>query len=384
MDNHLGNGIYISSPDSPFFKHLVKADLAKTKEDSKLALDESLHDALLVQSVLGHAQNGHKIFYREAKFPFATIADIITAADLDLTKIKNTRQQHIDEVFEWIELAKKDQTDRLIIRDKPLLGIEFLRGYRIDTEHALKGMALAGLMDNYQWRKKTTAKFVTTIHGRDLHIGGGETYLVDAEKLKQQYPFFVQDLASEEADDNKIDELRAKGLITTDDNPNAEVIYVRREKGLGTSDDTAFIMMGEMYKKKSWLKALSAFMGGFIVDGVDTYDKCTSRPVQGGYDEKIGLELRSAIPSLVTDDEVMTLIYYSAKSNGAKVVSSSHKRLIQIITDADPKLPALLHHHKFLDTERFAPFKIGFERLRSADFYAAVKEKMRHYRQHHP
>ncbi|MEK6899736.1 MAG: hypothetical protein AABX05_01300 [Nanoarchaeota archaeon] len=383
MNNHIGNGIYLSDPDDPFFKFLVKIDLAKSKEDSRLALDDSLHDTLLVQTVLGHAQSGHKIFFEaDAKFPYANITDIIKAAGLSVTGIKSTRQQLIDEVFEWVELAKKDQTDRLVINERPLLGVEFLRGYKVDPEYVLKGMIMAGLMDNYEWRKATVAKYGKTINNQPLVIGGGETHLVDSEKLQNEYVFLLKDLEEGEADEEKINELRAKGIITNKENPNAAVAYIRRKKGLGTSDDTAFIMMGEMYKKQGWVKALSAFLGGFVVDGIDTYDKCVLRPVQGGYDEKLGLEIKTALPSLVSDDDVTALIYYSAKGNGKRIVSSSHKRLIQIIQNVDPKLPTLLHHHKFLDTGKHARFTVGFEKLRSSDFYTAVTERLEHYREH--
>lgn len=382
MGNNIGDGIYLSDPKDPLFGFLVKNDLAKSRKESILSLDDSLYDALLVQTVLGHAQNGHKIFYEaNAKYPYTTIADVINAAGLDIAKIKSTRQQLIDEVFEWVELAKKDQTDRLVIHEKPLLGVEFLRASKINPEYVLRGMILAGLMDNYGWRKAAVAEYGKTISNRPLIIGGGETHLVDAKKLRGEYHFLLQDLAENEISDDMIDELRAKGIITTADNPCAEVAYIRRKKGLGTSDDAAFIMMGEMYKKEGWVQALSAFMGGFIVDGIDTYDKCTTHPIPGGYDEKIGLDLRAAFPYLVSDREVTALIYYAAKSNGKRMVSSSHKRLIQTITNADPKLPTLLHHHKFMDTGKHARFTVGFEKLRSSEFYAAVSEKIEHYQQ---
>lgn len=376
-----------ADPNDPAFKSLVKKDLLETRQGSQLALEEHLHEALLVQSVLGHAQNGHKVFYEGGmQYPFATITNIIEAADLEVAKIKNLRQGLIDEVFEWVELAKKDKTDRLVIGERPLLGVEFLRGYQIDPEFVLKGMALAGAMDNYGWRQATVKRYNgKTMKDLPLIIGGGETYLVDPQVMDREKFFFLEDFTKTEVTQEFINELRQKGIITTEKNPRAEVAYIRRKKGLGTSDDAAFIMMGEMYKNDkndSWKRSLSAFLGGFVVDGVDTYDKCTARPVEGGYDEKICTEIRSALPSLVSDDEITTLIYYSAKGNGDPLVSCSHKRLIQTILTADPRIPMLLHHHKFLDTGKHAPFRIGFERMSSIHFYDGVKERIYHYHQH--
>ncbi|MDO8510553.1 MAG: hypothetical protein Q7S55_00145 [Nanoarchaeota archaeon] len=377
-------GMDVADPKDPVFKSLVKDDLLQTKWESNLALDASLHEALLVQSVLGHAQKGHKIFNEGGmQYPSATISDIIEAADLEVKKVKALRQDLIDQVFEWVELAKRDRTNRLVVDERPLLGIELLRGYQVDPEYVLKGMVLAGTMDNHGWREATIKRYRNTIHGQPLLIGGGETYLIDPNKLKEERPFFLEDLTFEEASAEKIGELKQKEIIITGDNPDAEVAYIRRKKGPGTSDDAAFILMGEMYKKEGWEKSLSAFLGGFIVDGVDTYDKCTTRPVEGGYDEKIGTDIRAALPSLVSDDEITTLIYYSAKSNGQRLVSSSHKRLIQVVVNADPKLPTLLHHHKFLDTGRHAPFRVGFERMPSSEFYRSVSERIIHYHKHH-
>ncbi len=379
--------VAVADPTDPIFKSLVKRDLLETRQGSQLALDDRFHEALLVQTVLGHAQNGHKVFYEGGmQYSFATISDIIQAADLDLTKIKNLRQSLIDEVFEWVELAKQDKTNRLVIGERPLLGVEFLRGYQIDPEFVLKGMVLAGTMDNYGWRQATVQKYEgKTLKGLPLIIGGGETYLVDPHVIDREKFFLLEDLTKGETSQETIDELREKGVITAENNPHAEVAYIRRKKGLGTSDDAAFIMMGEMYKNDkndSWKRSLSAFLGGFVVDGVDTYDKCVARPVEGGYDEKLGTDIRHTLPSLVSDDEITTLIYYSAKGNGDPLVSCSHKRLIQTISTADPRVPMLLHHHKYLDTGKYAPFRIGFERMSSIHFYNSVKDRIYHYHQH--
>ena len=383
MSDQISKEVAIADPNDAIFKSLVKRDLAETRLGSPLALDDRLYEALLVQTVLGHAQNGHKIFHKGGmQYPFATISNIIEAADLDLAKIKNLRQGLIDDVLEWVELAKRDQTNRLVVGERPLLGVEFLRGYQIDSEFVLKGMVLAGTMDNYTWRQATVKKYGgKTMEGQPLVIGGGETYLVDVDVLNNGEFTLLEDFANEENSQEIIDELRKRGIITTESNPKAEVAYFRRKRGLGTSDDTAFIMMGEMYKEKGEIRSLSAFLGGFIVDGVDTYDKCSVRPVEGGYDERIGKEIMVALPSLVSDDEITTLIYYSAKGNGYPLPSCSHKRLIQIIS-ADPKIPMLLHHYKFLETGRHAPFSVGFERMPSPRFYKGVKERIDHYHQH--
>ena len=386
MVTQIDEGIDFADPSDDLFQRLVRADLKETKMSCELSLAKHLQNALLVQSVLGHAQEGHKVFYEEGmRYPFATITNIIEAAGLNLANIKGLRQKAIDNVFEWVELAKQDKTDRLLIKGQPLLGVEFLREHHINPEYVLKGMVLAGMMDNYSWRQNTVKKYQgKTIQGRPLVIGGGETYLIDPIILARNDPLFLEQLADQEISDLQIEQLSVEGAITTSNNPKAEVAYIRRKIGLGTSDDAAFIMMGEMYKKEGIEKAISAFLGGFIVDGVDTYDKCTLKPIAKGYDEKIGQEIRIALPSLVSNNEITTLIHYSAKGNGERLVSCSHKRLIQTVATADPKMPTLLHHLKFLETGsgKYAPFKLGFENMPSHTFYGNLQERIQHYKKH--
>lgn len=102
-----------SSPrDSPLFQRIVQADLEKMK--SKIALD--LHDPvwniLLVQSIQRHAQNGHGLFNTyNCKYPQATITDVIAAAGMDIDTIKAARQELIDEVYAWVNLALGNNSD---------------------------------------------------------------------------------------------------------------------------------------------------------------------------------------------------------------------------------------------------------------------------------
>lgn len=382
-DGCVRKGIYVADPHNPFFRRLVQSDLNQAKA-TRLSLDVKDYDALLVQSVLGHAQEKHKIFHENgAQFPEATLSDVIIAAGLDLAEIKKQRQEKIDNVREWIEQAKQGSLDRLVLKGKPLLGVELLKDYVVDPEYVLCGMILAGLMDNYEWRQNTVAHYdAKTIDGRELVIGGGTSVLLDKEKLIEWKPFAIEELAESEATLELWLELEERGIITDADNPHAEVIYIRKKKGLGTSDDAAFILAGELYnsksKNKSNLAARSAFLGAFVVDGVDTYDKCVTHPVESGYDELMGRELRKALPDLVSKETIYSLIYHAAKGNAGYVVSSSHKRLIEFQEMAKPRQPTLLHHLRFMEEGKGpdSSFKVGFERQSSQEFYASVKGRV--------
>ena len=374
----------LSDPSDPDFQRLVRDDLERAISESKLCIEESLLKPLLVQTVLGHAAEGHREFHGKAKYPFASMTDIIAAAGMDVKKTKETRQDLVDQFFEWLELAKQDKTDSFTLNGRPLMGIEFLKedDFKIIPEYALKGATLAGFMDNFEWRTRTLKKYnYETIDGEKLRIGGGKTYLVDPNKLKMEWKLLGAEAWSKaEITAEMIDGWKKEGVFTYSGNPDAEVVYVRRKKGWGTSDDAAFIIIGEMHKKHGIQAARSAMLGAFLVDAIDTYDKCLLRPVEGGYDEKVGKDLREAIPDIVSDDDITSLIYHCAKGNGEYIVSSSHKRLTQVITGVDPKMPMILHHLKFMETGTSARFRVGFERQPSPMFYGEVNRRLSHYK----
>lgn len=379
----VGRKLNVLGVDDPIFSRLVQQDLERSRNDSKLPLAPDQKDALLVQTVLGHAQAGHKVFRENYTFfPNATITDVIAAAGLDVEKIRRQRQDTIDAVFEWVEEAKREKINKLSVNGKPLLGINFLSSFTVNPEYVLRGMILGGLMDNYEWRTRTKKEYGgKRIDGDELEIGGGSSYLVDMDKLLEWDPFAIEYLANHEISEETIDDIRKRGIIIDKDNSHADVVYIRKRLGLGTSDDTAFIFSGEICKDAGEENYVSAFWGTFIVDAVDTYDKCVANPITGGYDEKMGNDLRTQFPDLVLDKDIMKLIYYSAKGNVGRVVSSSHKRLIQMVENADHRQSTIEHHLKFLKTGTYAPFHVGFERQPSRDFYSSVNQRLDDYAQ---
>ncbi len=365
----------------PKFKELAKQDLIYTISRNNLAIEKNLLESLLVQSVVGHAQNGHSGFYGNS-FPNATISDIIKAADLDLQKIKGQRQGLIDDYREWLELVKEDKVNHMTFKGHPLLGFLPFNNpeYTIDPESVIKGTILCGLMDSNEWRMKTLDEFdQITIEGGLLTIGGGESYLFNLEKLSE-LGVGIEDLSSVEVTDKTLEQFRKNGAITTSDDPLAEVGYVRRRIGNGTSDDCAFILTGYMCGKSKVIESRSALFAGFCIDAVDTYDKLVAEPVEGGYDEYIAKELRKEFPDMISDKDITNLIYYVSKDNGGKLVSSSHKRLVQNITYLSPIKSTVEYHLDFLLTgNRQKDFRVGFDQMSSKRFYNVVKKRLEHF-----
>jgi hypothetical protein len=382
-----------SSPLSdPNFRRLVKADLTSMLDNLNLDVDSPVAKILLVQSVLGHAQNGHGIFGKEDRvwgpdftryiYPHATIPHIIQAAGMNPTKVKAERQGLIQEVYDWVDLALDGKVNRLTLHNQPLLGVKSLRKIRIDPESVLKGMVLAGFMDNFDARLDTLEHFkYQALNGRDMNIGGGETHLIDPKVLRisgVDYEF----LARNPHDEDGMRYLRDLGLIVDEKFNGSESAYIRRRKGPGTSDDLAFIITGHMFGQKDIELGVSAMLGAFVVDAVDTYDKCVSYPAIKGLDEQIAHYIqdqwkRQHGKDLVTPAEVRTVIYLSAKDNRPRAgVSSSHRRLIQM-EGTNQYRPTILSHIAFVKGENPGKYRVGFTGMDSEIFYKRADSRIK-------
>ena len=374
----------IGSPLSdPTFGPTVRRDLRLMRERLELDVDEDLEIPLLVQSILGHAMMGHCEFYRHPHYRNATIADIIHAAGLDMQRIKRVRYDLIDKVGQWINLAFGERPPtRLTLKNTPLLGVDLLRDYNVDPVYVLKGMVLAGFMDNFEYRTKTMAEHPETISKKPLIIGGGESYLVDIKRTRLFTDFW--ELANKEHTTEDIDYLRDLGIVVdkTIRGRRVEPAYIRRREGPGTSDDLAFIMIGEMYRDAGIDKSISAMLGAFVIDAVDTYDKCVTYPKEGGLDEALAANIQEGWrhkhgKPLVDDQTIMRLIYYAAKGNVPRVsVSSSHRMLVEY--RGTSPVATMENHIRHVQGRRVRPFPVGFERVPSPKLYTVADIRAAH------
>ena len=379
----------------PRFRKLVKKDLRKMVDNTDLDVEDPVVRILLVQSVLGHAQNGHCEFRGDIIsgergeirnrasyiYPHATIPHIIAAAGLDPEQTKLDRQTLVDNVYQWVYQALEGKPNRLTLKNEPLLGVNFLRDYHVDPTIALKGMVLAGYMDKFQSRMATLEHFNhRALNGSELRIGGGETYLVDPNILILS-GFDYDSLANIEHNDDAIRYLRALELIVDSKAKHAESAFIRRKEGPGTSDDLAFLVIGAMYGQQNIKDGISAMLGAFVVDAVDTYDKCVMYPAEKGLDEALADYIQEMWDKehgqpLVSPQEIRTVIYLSAKHNVPKVrVSSSHRRLIQYHGDEIYR-PTLQSHIAHLKGEETGDFKVGFGRMESKNFYKLATQRL--------
>ncbi|MBT6774567.1 hypothetical protein HOA91_04300 [Candidatus Woesearchaeota archaeon] len=381
------------------FQELANRDFNSTVTDLELDIMDPVVKILLVQTSVGHAQNGHGEFFKHAMengvpayvYPHSTIPDIIKAAGLSVQKTKTARRRLIDNVFKWVDSTledcfNKNNDEKLLVFDgEPLFGVNFLGDIPVSPRYALKGMVHAAYMDNFQARTGTLEHFEgKAISGEELKIGGGESYLVDPNLLFMaglDYEF----LAKFAHDEGSITYLRDLGVIVPEGSPNAETAFVRRREGPGTSDDLAFIAIGSLYGQTNMKKGVSALLGAFVVDAADTYDKCVIYPAEKRLDEKVGEHIQEKWQEhygrpLVSQQEIRTVIYLSAKNNSPKInVSSSHRRFVQVKEGKGDKIrPTVLSHIAYLEKGPIGNYRIGFNQVPSKKFYSVTDKRLEH------
>jgi hypothetical protein len=379
--------------EHPEFIELVERDSLSLDKERDLDIMSSYKGLIIPQSITGHAQRGHCEFTKVGtKYSSVIISDVARALGKDIVQFKDMRERAAYEAYAIADLALDGKLNGLTIDDHPLFGVYFLSDFwDIDPIYLLKGMVLAGFMDSYPKRAETmeAAKepgvlFRTDHVNHNLNIGGGETYLVNKEVLDSldiSYLF----LSSHSHDDEDLALLKEMGAILDEDkNGDCDYAYIRRRRGLGTSDDAAFNIIGSMYKHLGNKKAVSAMLGAFIVDAVDTYDKCILNPVLGGVDEQLAKYIQESWKqkfgrSLVENEEIMTLIYYSAKNNSPELnVSSSHIRLAEKCGKKRFYQSTMMSYIDFVEGKKIGNFKIAFKRMDSRVFLERIEKRINH------
>ncbi len=356
------------------FEYLLSLDFAASADALRI---------LLPQSVLGRAQNGHGFWRDETgvplAFPDATFDRILTALEqldpgLKAPVVRRERGHRLERLETWL-LANLDR-DEILLEDKgrPLLGIELLRGRRVCTRDFLRGMLLAGWMDDLDQRRMCMSHHRRTFEGDPLDIGGGKTYVVRPDLLAA---VGIADPGRGEYAAEDIRRLQEIGVIMREDRvyerPEFEQAYFRQRTGDGVCDDLALIWIGARH---GW----DAYLGAFLMDAVDTYDKFLWRFRPGGVDGRMAAAVRDAWRArygeeLVTGVEILDVIRFGAKLNDPRcLLSSSHRRFIQ--TEQGSKVPTLLNHWRFLQGDPIYEIELGYARYPSRKFYDTALKRL--------
>ncbi len=362
----------------PLFDRLAQQDFAYlTSLD--FAVDPDVLRLLLPQSVLGRAQNGHGWFQDEGGRPLqfvdATFDRVLTALERGDPRLRGERVRRQRDALVQRTLRhvlERPPGPRLPLEDAagPLLGVEFLRGGDVAAEPFLRGMILAGHMDDWDRRRQAMSLFPQTFGGGPLTIGGGEIHVVDRRRLRLTG---ITDPGRVEFSDADLRRLRELEVIVGDDGrdgprcfPVHDQAYFRRRLAEGVSDDLALIYVGARWGR-------DAMLGAFVMDAIDTYDKAVWCVVEGGWDGHLARRLLAEVRRedggpLVGDREILELIRFAAKNNEPFCpLSSSHRRLVQ--REDGCRHPTVLHHWRFLEGKPLDDIRLGYGRLPAPEFY---------------
>lgn len=347
-----------------------------------LAADASTLRLLLPQSVLGRAQNGHGFWQDEQGVPLvfrdATFDRVLTALErldpgLQAPRVRRERNQRLEALGEHLLAHVEAQTLPLEVAGEPLLGVDFLRGERVQTRDFLRGLLLAGWMDDLDRRRQCMAYHRRTFAGDPLELGGGRNHVVRPDLLQA---VGIVDPGRGEFAPEDIARLVEMGVICPEDReysrPQYEQAFFRERAGEGVCDDLALMWIGARHGR-------DAYLGAFLMDAVDTYDKFlwTFRP--GGFDGRLAGRLAARWQArrgepLVSDREILDVIRFGAKLNHPPApLSSSHRRFLQ--TETGSKVPTLLNHWRFLQGDPVYDIELGYARFPSRKFYDVARKR---------
>jgi len=370
--------------DRELFEGLVTLDFDFLMSQPFAAATRNLAD-LLPQSIVGRATNGHGYFTDDFGTPlcfpeatFERVLSVLEMADPNLKPqaVRHRRGQMLQNFCDYILAHIDDHELDLSPEGQPIFGIDFLAGKKAITRDFLKGMVLAGFMDDWSYRSNTMRHHRMTFAGMPFHIGGGDILIVDAANLEM---VGLGDTGATVFTDQEMRSLTDIGVICRNRHgeyafPEFDQAYFRRQMGDGVCDDLAIIYIGAKF-------GYDAMLGAFVMDAIDTYDKYLLEMTWGGFDTFLAGRIQKHFLTtedepLIWDDAIFDLIHFAAKRNDPVIsLSSSHRRLIQVEKGA--KVPTVLNHWNFVQGQPVFDIKLGFARVPGRDFYQMAWKRLK-------
>ena len=361
--------------DRDIFSECVRRDFAYL-EAQKFAVEPDFMARVLPQSVHGRALNGHGWFAdavgRPLIFADATFDRVCSELEklephLGHLEIRGWRNQQIERLINHLEKHFNDDFIALEDEHGLLFGVDFFKGRKVETEPFIKGLILAGQMDDPDCRQRSLALMPFAFNDYELELGYGGQEVVSAERLEKLGLGDTGARAFSTAERQQLIELEVVFAEKTSYSyPQFDQAYFRRAMGEGVCDDLALLYIGRCY-------GFDALLGAFLSDAVDTYDKFLLKCRPGGMDgylvdKLLSLAWQKQGAPPVNEDEVARLINFAAKRNQPVTrLSSSHRRLVQYERGSD--LPTLLLHWNFLSGKRLPKIHLGFSREPAERFY---------------
>ncbi|MGQ9706874.1 MAG: CBS domain-containing protein [bacterium] len=348
--------------DFELFKRIAKADYEHLLQSEEIDTTERIKQLILIQSIEGHAHNGHALFHK-LRFVDVDTSDTVKALELNADKIKAERQRLIDDIVDFVDdYINGKPRDRLINREgNPLLEIPIFNNLKVDVRSIVRGIYLGGMRDTIEVRKVVEKRYGIT-------IGGGELYTIDIEVMRGM-GLNSETLATED-NETKIDGFKKRGLIVNrpPDDDRYRYRYIRHWRGPGQSDDACVLSAGLLW-------GLSTALGVFLVDAIDTLEKYAT-----SYEDKdkiVAKYIKEKVPDIIGDDEDLYLLaFLCAIPEGMEESYPDSSLRYFLKKDKRTGMSLLRSHINFIQGKPFIsvntfPKPIGVE-----DFYDHIKNNV--------
>ena len=342
---------------------LIRRDFRELDGRTILRATWDVEQMLIIQSVEGHAHEGHGAF-NGRKYPNTSLDHITRALKLDPRVIKEARQAHIIDVFDYVDRALAGTAPPMLITDsgQPLFGISFFRMLEVNPRDVLRGLYLGGLRDDPEVRFEMERR-------RNVRIGGGKAYYVDFKAMRR-LGLSADELAHGEWE-SELERFRNQGLIvdeTRSDDPDVVYQYVRHRKGSGASDDTSIIAGGRLW-------GFGVGVGLFLADAIDTFEKYV--PVSWNQDhmlaEKISKEM-SDLDLTLKDAYDLCYLQWIPEDVEIDVPDTSLRRMLDI--DREHDVCPIESHFMFILGQPVPPIRFNGGRTSAQKYYAYVQKRL--------
>jgi len=344
------------------FEELIRQDFEHLSKATELDVGKESEDAILMQSVEGHAHNGAGMFHKR-RFVNVTISDIVTALELDPVRVKTYRQQLIDEIRHYVEqVIEGNGSQRLLNSEgQPFLRASRLKNLSVNPASILKGLYLGGLRDDSEIRRDVEKEY-------NIKIGGGRCHFVDLRIMKHLN--LDGEKLAHEAHADEIEEYKQSGMIVPPEKcfyQESEFIryfYIRDRPGPGHSDDAAIVSAGLLFDR-------DVAIGVFLADAIDTLEKYVTR--YSDQDNELARSISANHKNLDASlEDVHRLIYLGTiPEKKVDIVPDSSLRYLLSI-DRKTKQTLLECYLAFIEGKPLMPMAIWKSKITTTEFFSYI------------
>jgi CBS domain-containing protein len=347
------------------FEELIRQDFEHLSKTTELDVSKESEDAILMQSVEGHAHNGAGMFHKR-RFVNITISDIVMALNLEPETVKAYRQRLIDEIYHYAGLAIRGEAPSRLMNDdgQPFLRASRMKNLTVNPASILKGLYLGGLRDDSDIRRDVEKEY-------NIKIGGGRCHFVDLRIMKHLN--LDGEKLAHEPHASDIEDYRNAGMIVPPEKCHFQesefvrYFYIRDRLGPGHSDDAAMVCAGLLFDR-------DVAIGVFLADAIDTLEKYVGK--YSDQDTDLARWIAEDYKELnITIEDVHRLIYLSTiPEKKVDVVPDSSLRYLLSI-DKKTKQTLLDCYLAFIEGRPLMPMAIWKSKITTTEFFSYVNHR---------